>query len=253
MPVSVVAGAEPWSHSTGGSTGLLALHGFTGNPSSMRGIAEAAAAAGFDVELPLLPGHGTLIDDMLGTRWHDWTAEVEAAYQRLAARTDEVVVAGLSMGGALTLWCGLQHPEITGLVCVNPATMPPPPDVIEMIDEFLADGLTVVPGIGGDIADPAAVEIAYEGTPLASSRSFYLDGLAPMTGRYHELTMPLRLFTSRQDHVVDPAQSEHLAATYGGPVDHTWLERSYHVATQDYDSGLVVAESVAFMSRVAAS
>ena len=50
------------------------LHGFTGNPSSMRGVAEALAAAGYHVELPLLPGHGTTIDDMLTTGWADWTA-----------------------------------------------------------------------------------------------------------------------------------------------------------------------------------
>ena len=70
----------------------------------MRGLAEAFAAAGFSVELPRLPGHGTTVEDMMTTGWADWTAEAEAAYQRLAARTEQVVVAGLSMGGSLTLW-----------------------------------------------------------------------------------------------------------------------------------------------------
>ena len=97
-------------------------------------------AAGFHVELPRLPGHGTTIDDMIPTRWDDWTAEVESAYQRLAARTDSIVVAGLSMGGSLTLWTGLEHPEVAGLVCVNPATVPPPPEIAEMLAEMLADG-----------------------------------------------------------------------------------------------------------------
>jgi carboxylesterase len=62
--------------------------------------------------------------------------------------------------------------------------------------------------------------------------------------------MPLRLFTSRHDHVVEPADSEHLAATYGGAVEHTWLERSYHVATRDHDRDLVIAETIAFAERV---
>ena len=48
-------------------------------------------------------------------------AEAEAAYQRVAARSTKVVVAGLSMGGALTLRLGADHPEIAGLVCINPA------------------------------------------------------------------------------------------------------------------------------------
>jgi carboxylesterase len=250
----VLAGAEAWSHSApdtpeGRPAGFLALHGFTGNPSSMRSFAEAAAGAGYHVELPRLPGHGTSVDDMLTTRWPDWLGEAEAAYQRLRQRADRIVVGGLSMGGALTLAVGLAHPELRGLVCVNPATRPQP-DVPEMLRELLADGTTLVPGIGSDIADPAAVEIAYGDTPVAPLLSFLDDGLAAMADRYGELTMPLLLWTSRQDHVVEPSQSEHLAATYGGAVDHRWLERSYHVATQDFDRDVIFVESLAWMSEL---
>jgi alpha-beta hydrolase superfamily lysophospholipase len=53
---AVLPGAEEWSHhAPEGAVGLLALHGFTGNPSSMRGLAETVAAAGVHVELPRLP------------------------------------------------------------------------------------------------------------------------------------------------------------------------------------------------------
>ena len=74
----VLPGAEPWS-AEGGPNGALVLHGFTGSPQSMRGDAEALAGAGFTVELPRLPGHGTSIDDMLTTGWADWSAHVEAS------------------------------------------------------------------------------------------------------------------------------------------------------------------------------
>ena len=78
------------------------------------------------------------------------------------------------------------------------------------------------------------------------------DGVAAITDRYHELTMPLRLFTSRQDHVVPTADSEHLAATWGGRVEHTWLERSYHVASVDYDRDLIIDQTLAFLAGLAA-
>src|SRR5512134_2078765 len=132
MTPPLLPGAEPWSHD-GGPAGALCLHGFTGNPTSMRGVAEAFAGAGFSVELPRLPGHGTTVEDMLTTSWDDWTGEVEAAYQRLAARTDRVVVSGLSMGGSLTLWTGQRHPEVAGLVCINPATQPFAPEALDMV------------------------------------------------------------------------------------------------------------------------
>ena len=49
------------------------------------------------------------------------------------------------------------------------------------------------------------------------------------------ITCPLLSLTSPQDHVVDPGNSDVLAAGGGGPVERIALERSYHVATLDYD------------------
>src|SRR5262249_13233346 len=120
MTDPILPGAEPFA-ADGGPDGVLVVHGFTGSPQSMRPLAEAFAAAGFTVELPLLPGHGTSVDDMIPTSWADWSGAAEVAYQELASRCRRVIVAGLSMGGTLTVWLAAHHPEIAGIVCVNPA------------------------------------------------------------------------------------------------------------------------------------
>ncbi len=252
MTDTLIPGAEAWSHVADGHRGALVLHGFTGNPGSMRGLAEAFAGGGYHVEMPRLPGHGTTVEDMLTTSWADWSGEVEAAYQRLTERASTIVVAGLSMGGSLTLWVAGQHPDIAGLVCVNPATQPQAPEIVAMLEAMVAEGTIVMPGIGSDIADPDAKESAYEGTPIPCLLSLVNDGLAVIGPTFPSLRMPLLLLTSPQDHVVEPVQSDFLADTYGGPVERITLERSYHVATQDYDKDLIFAESVAFADRVVA-
>jgi carboxylesterase len=251
MSVELIPGADPWSHiaSDPQAPGALVIHGFTGNPGSMRGLAEAFATAGFHVEMPRLPGHGTTVDEMLSTGWSDWAGEAEAAFQRLAHRAGRIVVAGLSMGGSLTLRMGADHPDVAGLLCVNPATQPQPSEVLDMLEGMVAD-TPVMPGIGSDIADPDATESAYSGTPIAPLLSFMRDGLAPLAGEYPEMTVPLLLFTSPQDHVVDPVQSDFLAQQYGGPVERVTLDRSYHVATQDFDKALIFERSVEFATRV---
>jgi carboxylesterase len=248
--VPLMPGAEPLSHEVGSATGVLVLHGFTGNPSSVRPVAEAMVEAGFDVEMPRLPGHGTTIEDMMTTGWDDWFGAALGSFDVLADRCDRVVVAGLSMGGLLTLAVGGER-AAAGLICVNPVARMRSPEETAMIEEFIDDGMAVLPGIGSDIADPSATELSYEGTPLVPLRSMFLDGVRPRCEHWGRLEMPLLLFTSEHDHVVDPADSSHLASTYGGSVEHIWLERSFHVATQDFDRDLICERSVGFASEIA--
>ena len=248
----VMAGCEAWSHVAGSSVGVLVVHGFTGTPASVRGIAEVMAAAGYDVELPRLPGHGTTVEDMLRTSWADWAGEVGNAVARLGARVSQIVAVGQSMGGTLVLRAALDHPQIAALVLVNPLTRVRDAETMALLDDLLEDDILVAPGEGSDIADPDSSDIAYSGTPIAPLKSLLRDGVAPIVDRYGEITVPLRMFTSRNDHVVEPADSEYLARMYAGPVDHTWLERSFHVATRDFDRDLIVAEALAFVARVSA-
>jgi carboxylesterase len=245
----IIAGCEPWA-ADGGPHGVLVLHGFTGAPQSMRGLAEAFAAAGFAVDLPLLPGHGTSVDDMIETSWADWSAAAEEAYRALAVRVDKVVVVGLSMGGSLTVWLASRHPEIAGIVCVNPA-LEVADEMVTALEDVLAGGVDRIPAIGGDVADPEGREKAYDATPLrpllslAAAAKEFRDDLA-------KVECPVLIMTSPQDHVVEPHNSDLLAEGVTGPVERITLERSYHVATLDYDKDLVNERAVEFARRVTA-
>jgi carboxylesterase len=246
----VLPWADPWS-AAGGPHGVLVVHGFTGNPQSMRALAEGFAAAGFAVELPLLPGHGTSVDDMLRTRFTDWSAAAEEAYLELAGRCDEVVVAGLSMGATLAAWLTVRHPAIAGLVVVNGMFDPPDESFVQSMRQLLEQGTDRIPAIGSDIADPEVVELAYEATPVAPLLSF-LEAVGELRPSLSEIRCPVLVLTSPQDHVVPPVSSEVLAGAVAGPVERVELERSYHVATLDYDRDVVVERAVAFALRAAA-
>ncbi len=228
---------------------MLVLHGFTGNPQSMRPVAEAVAAAGFSVDMPLLPGHGTSLEDMLPTRWSDWSAGAEAAYQALAARCEKVAVTGLSMGGTLTCWLAEQHPDIAGVAVVNPLVEAPDAELREGIRALLEAGTEMFDAIGSDIAKPGTVETAYAGTPLAAVLSLF-EGADEVRAKLDEVRCPTLLLSSREDHVVDPVSGDVLERSVGGPVERVFLERSYHVATLDWDGPLVEERIVAFATDV---
>lgn len=246
----LLPGAEPFS-AEGGPYGALALHGFTGSPHSVRPLAQVLADAGFTVRAPLLPGHGTSIDDMVATGWEDWFGAAEQAYLELADRVESVVLVGLSMGGTLSVALAADHPEVAGIVTVNPYIDPPAESFRELLQALLEQGFAVAPTAGAkDVAEPQAEEVGYEGTPLAPllSLSEALERLAP---RLAGVTCPLLIMTSRVDHVVPPVSSDVLAAGVSGPVERVWLERSFHVATLDADREEVERRTLEFANHVA--
>ena len=250
MTATILPGAEPY-FAAGDERGALVLHGFTGSPQSMRGLASALARAGLTVELPLLPGHGTDVADMAATGWADWSAAADASYVELAARCRSVVVVGLSMGGGLSLWLAERHPEIAGLVLVNPLVVAPDADTVAFIDSLIEAGDELAPGIGSDISLEGASELAYSEVPLRAVRSLF-DAAAAIEQGLGSVTCPVLLFSSVQDHVVDPASGDRLIERAGGPVERVRLERSFHVATLDHDRDEIEARTVAFVADLLA-
>lgn len=244
---AIIPGAESFS-AGGGPAGALVLHGITGSCQSVRGVAEALATAGFTVECPLLPGHGTTVADLQATSWADWSAAAEAAYDELAARCpDGVMVAGLSMGGTLTAWIASRRPDVAGIACINPAVASFGP-VRDLLVATIEAGEEVIDKIGHDIADPEAVEISYEHTPLRPLLSL-LEAIEELQPDLPNIACPAFIVTSTNDHVVPPFHSDHLAEQVAGPVERMILERSFHVATLDYDRADIEARVVEFAQK----
>jgi len=249
--VPVLPGAEPYRHE-GGEVGVLLCHGFTGSPQSLRPWAEYLAERGLTVSLPLLPGHGTRWEDMQLTGWQDWYAEVDRELRSLRERCSDVFVAGLSMGATLALRLAAKHGEaVGGVVVVNPANR---------MHGFSPYALPVArhlvrtsKGIASDIAKEGSAELGYDRVPLHAAhslRNFFrlVDGELP------QVTQPLLVLRSPQDHVVPPADSARILGRVSSrDVTEILLEQSYHVATLDHDADRIFEESLAFICRLAPS
>ena len=105
----------------GGDVGVLLIHGYTGSVAETRPMGTYLAERGLTVRCPLLPGHGTRSEDLTRISWQAWADAVEMALRDLQGQCDTVFVGGLSLGSLLTLWLGLEHPDIAGLIPMAPA------------------------------------------------------------------------------------------------------------------------------------
>ncbi|MES1024470.1 alpha/beta fold hydrolase [Gloeocapsa sp. BRSZ] len=96
----------------------LFFHGFTATPEQFLPIGEAFFQAGYNVVIPLLPGHG------LAGNWDSDNPpplpEEQQIYQKFGlywlkqvqALGEQIVIGGLSGGSTLAAWLALERPEL---------------------------------------------------------------------------------------------------------------------------------------------
>jgi len=253
--VPFVPPAEPFTAEAvpapedGRRAAVLLVHGFTSTPASMVPWARHLAGTGLGVSVPRLPGHGTRWQDLNRTGWSDWYAEVERAFEKLRADVDEVVVAGLSLGGALALRLAADRGrEVAGVVVVNPAVATERKDVLALpVLKHLVPSLR---GIASDIKKGGVEEVAYPRTPLRATHSM-MAGWRTLRADLPRVTQPLLMFLSAEDHVVDPSSARVVRARVSSrDLTERVLENSYHVATLDHDAPRLFEESAQFVRRV---
>lgn len=98
--------------------GCLLLHGIGGSPAELRGLGDYLAGRGHTVLGARLAGHGGAPADYYRSRWAEWAASTEAAYDQLRARCARVALVGFSLGGVLGLRLSRRR-ELAGLVTMG--------------------------------------------------------------------------------------------------------------------------------------
>jgi carboxylesterase len=254
--VAQVSPADPFESdgipdAKGRRVGVLLSHGFTGSPTSMVPWGQYLAEQGYAVSVPLLPGHGTTWQEMNTTTFDDWYSSLEQDFEKLRARTDVVVVGGLSMGGCLAISLAAHHPkDVAGLVLVNPAVASTNKQLLAVPAlKYLVKGM---PAIGNDIKKPGVSEHAYPKTPLNALHSM-IRAWKQVRDDLPRVTAPVLLFRSAEDHVVDPSSARIILYNVSSrDATERVLANSYHVATLDNDAPQIFEESAEFIRRVTA-
>ncbi len=226
--------------------GVLLVHGFTGSPASMRPWAEYLNQKGYTVRVPLLPGHGTKPEDLNEVTWDQWPAKVEAELDELFKSCSKVFICGLSMGGGTTLNVATRlSKKLSGIILVNP--MIHVAFIGPEVAYFLSRFQKLRKSVGDDIKRPGVTEWGYDALP---TRGVYqlLKMLKYTRSRLHDVTVPMQLFHSVDDHTLPVSNTEIIMNSVGSRIkQRIELTNSYHVATLDYDSEIIFENSKIFI------
>ncbi len=226
--------------------GIIFVHGFTGSPISMRPWAEYFLQRGYSISVPILPGHGTRPEDLNQVKWQEWPAKVEEELSWMLSQGMRVFIFGLSMGGGTTLNIALKRSAtLAGIVLVNPMAHVKfiPPQLAWAISRFQK----MRDSVGDDIKRPGVTEHGYDSLPAVGVYQL-LKMLSYNRKRLHDVTVPLLLFHSKEDHTL-PVSNTEIIMNGVGSIEKQRIElvNSYHVATLDYDQEIIFENSLIFV------
>ncbi len=245
----IIDSAEPFLF-TSGKTGCVLVHGFTGSPKEMRLMGEALYKNGISVLGVRLAGHATTPGDLQRTRWWDWLASVEDGIDMLSDICDKVFIAGLSLGGVLTLLSASRYPQLIGAIAMSA-----PYTVGEDWRLSLARPLSLlVPQISKGNSETrdkvtASGHVDYPAYPLRSIAELR-DLTIIMQQSLSEIKIPVLLINSSGDQTVPLWNAEKIQESItSADVEQLIIENSGHVVTEDLDREKVFEAALQFIKK----
>ena len=234
--------------------GVLFVHGLTASPAEMRPMAEAVVQA---VEWrcvgPLLPGHGTRIEDLQQTNGEAWIVAVEHAYEELSRQCNQVFLAGLSLGAVLASHLALRRPgdpKLCGMILMAPAFGVTPARALGVhVGRLVRRTRNKGPRASDYFLDNRLY--SYLQIPLNLAAELIQLGKQAAANMSRLRDLPVMMFVGERESTVSLKKMLSVAK------DNPWirlvrLPRSRHILTVEPDSKMMFEASIRFMEECVA-
>lgn len=235
----VKEGAEEYFLQGSNGKAVLLVHGYTGTPAELRPLGDYLHSLGYTVLGVRLPGHGTNVEDLRQTTADQWYYRAEAACKELLANYSKVFVAGLSMGGLLTLRLGAMLPVEAIAVLAVPIFVQ---DKRRLFFAILKYFIKDLPKKKRHYKDMDKYNLAYEKMPVQPLGSLFtmIDQVRKLC--LPQLKVPCLIMQSKIEHTVDPRSAQYIYDHVASKEKQLyWFNHSGHILSLDHEHDLVFA------------
>jgi carboxylesterase len=252
---------------------VLLLHGLCANPLELAPVAKSLREAGYVVEVPAMAGYGvSAMGDQRGKPlpvppFEHWLAEVEAAYDRLAASHGRVAVGGLCMGAVLAMALAARRPAAALVLIsttlhfdgwnVSPWRRLLPLAYLPVLRRRMSFKETAPYGLKNERMR-AWVEQAMASDHVSAVGAARLSAAAlfeatrlirHVRSRLPRLDAPALVLHATEDDVAGPRSVHELQSRLGNKPEVHWFHDSYHMLTLDNERTAVARKVRDFLLR----
>lgn len=257
QPDGIIAGAGGIElRNTRNRHAVLLLHGGGDTPQTLRYLAEYLHGRGYNVRVPLLPGHGRALNAFSSVTADVWLDAARTAYQELGATNPWVAMAGLSMGGALAVRLAAEDDTLPALGLLAPYLAMPRKIAFAARTSHLW-GLAVPfvraldPTGPRSIHDPAELErsLAYGVFTPAALRALHTT-VRRASAALPRVNAPTLMIQSREDNRITAADAQRAFDQLGArDKELVWTTGAGHVITVDYGKERVFEQLADWLDR----
>lgn len=243
--MKITKGAEEYFLQGNNHKGVLLIHGYTGTPAELRLLGDYLHKEGYTVLGVRLPGHGTTPHDLNETQWPIWYEAARLGCERLLKCTEEVMVAGLSMGGLLAIKIAAEMPVKKAVFMAAPIYVQ---DKRVPFLPLLKHFIRYIKKKKRTYFTADKYNLSYDVMPVKPLTSLFALVKECKEQALPKITIPCLIVQSRAEHTVAPKSAQYIYDNLGSKQKKLlWLESSGHIVTLDHERETVFEEVSNFL------
>ena len=243
----MIQGGQPFFMNSGGSSGVLLIHGFTGLPAELFLLGNALNQQNFTVLCPRLAGHGVDENNLMRTTKDDWFNSVLDAFFILRGVCDEIFVVGHSMGGLLTLKLAAEQNISKIVTLAAPIFIDDGMGLKNLPPKEFCGNACIVQPRRKLIDVPQAANDVYKKTPLVSVHEL-VELIDDVKNLLPTITAPILIMHGEDDHTAQPRSARFIMDNVGSKRKFiTTVANSGHLLPLDENRDFVFEEIANFL------
>ncbi|WP_164668164.1 alpha/beta hydrolase [Virgibacillus doumboii] len=231
-----------------GPRAVLLLHGFTGHSADVRMLGRFLEKKGYTSHAPIYRGHGKEPEELVKASADEWWEDVQNAFNHLKELGyQEIAVAGLSLGGVLSLKLAYSE-QVKGVIPMCAPMFFDNETELTKGYRFKAKEFKQLEGKDADTIEQEVNKLIDDSQDMFKDLGEFITEVSK---NIDTIYTPTFVVQARQDEMINTDSAEYIYKNVeADEKDIKWYEKSGHVITMDKEKEQLFEDIYQFLESL---